>query len=38
MIKDCLIHLEDDTFWNNQMEQDLWIQERINDKSKNIIH
>lgn len=38
MIKDCLIHLEDDTFWNNQMEQDLWIQERINDKSKNITH
>ena len=38
MIRDCLIHLEDDTFWNNQMEQDLWIQERINDKSKNIIH
>ena len=38
MIKNCLIHLEDDTFWNNQMEQDLWIQERINDKSKNIIH
>ena len=38
MIRDCLIHLDDDMFWNNQLEQDLWIQERINDKSKNITH
>ena len=38
MIKDCLIHLDDDMFWNNQLEQDLWIQEKINDKSKNITH
>jgi len=38
MIKDCLIHLEDDAFWSNQMEQDLWIQERINEESKNITH
>jgi predicted dehydrogenase len=38
MIKDCLIHLEDDVFWNNQLEQDLWIQEKINDNSKNITH
>lgn len=38
MIKDSLIHLEDDMFWNNQLEQDLYIQEKINDESKDIIH
>jgi predicted dehydrogenase len=38
MIKDSLIHLEDDMFWNNQLEQDLYIQEKINDKSTDIIH
>jgi hypothetical protein len=38
MIKNSLIHLEDDIFWNNQLEQDLYIQEKINDKSKDIIH
>ena len=38
MIKDSLIHLEDDVFWNNQLEQDLYIQEKINDKSTDIIH
>ena len=38
MIKDSLIHLKDDAFWNNQLEQDLWIQEKINDDSKNITH
>ena len=38
MIKNSLIHLEDDMFWNNQLEQDLYIQEKINDESKDIIH
>ena len=38
MIKNSLIHLEDDVFWNNQLEQDLYIQEKINDKSTDIIH
>lgn len=38
MIRDCLIHLGDDMFWNNQLEQDLYIQEKINEESTHIIH
>lgn len=38
MIKHSLLHLQDDDFWNKQFEYDLWIQEKINEKSTNTIH
>lgn len=38
MIKNSLIHLKDNDFWNKQIEQDLYIQELVNEESSVIVH
>jgi predicted dehydrogenase len=38
MIRDCIIHKDDDDFWNKQLQQDLYIQGKINEDSTDIVH
>ena len=38
MIRDCIIHNDDDDFWNKQLQQDLYIQGKINEDSTDIVH
>ena len=38
MIRNAIIHQEDEMFWSKQIEIDLWIQELLSEDRENTLH